>query len=133
MKRQYITIGRLSARTGVHVETIRYYEKIGLMPDPGRSQGGQRLYDCKHETRLQFIRRRRELGFSLDDIRSLLGLNDNKPSCAKVYEMTANHLETIRQKIKDLKRLEKTLAAVARDCDKRDAPDCPVIDALSGR
>lgn len=124
-------IGALSEATGVHIETIRYYEKIGLSPEPPRSSGGRRVYDEPHRRRLVFIRRARELGFGLDDIRSLLGLVDETPSCADVYALTERHLDAIRTKIADLKKLEQTLARMAKDCDRSQAPDCPIIDALS--
>lgn len=126
-------IGALSQATGVHIETIRYYEKIGLAPTPPRSPGGRRIYDERHRRRLVFIRRARELGFGLDDIRSLLGAADDAPTCADVYALTERHLDAIRAKIADLKRLERTLARMAQDCDRKRSPDCPIIDALSSR
>lgn len=124
-------IGALSEATGVHIETIRYYEKIGLAPKPPRSSGGRRVYDEEHRRRLVFIRRARELGFGLDDIRSLLGLADETPSCADVYALTERHLDGVRAKIADLKRLEQTLSRMAKDCDQSKTPDCPIIEALS--
>lgn len=126
-------IGALSDHTGVNIETIRYYEKIGILPAPPRAASGHRVYDKGSAKRLMFIRRSRDLGFSLDDVRSLLGLEDKPPSCAKVHALTARHLAGIRAKISDLKRLERTLTKVAEECGKAATPDCPVIDALSGR
>lgn len=123
-------IGELSRKTGVHIETIRYYEKIGLAPKPPRSSAGRRIYNDAHRRRLMFIRRARELGFSLDDIRSLLGLADDAPSCAEVYTLTERHLEGIRSRIADLKRLETTLSRVARDCERQETPECPILDVL---
>ena len=125
------TIGRLSAECGVNIETIRYYERIGIAPIPSRSVGGRRIYDRNAVRRLSFIRRGRELGFSLDDIRSLMGLEDRRPSCARVYEIAQRHLDEIRSKIDDLKRLERTLSIAARSCSRGNVPDCPLIDALS--
>ena len=126
-----ITIGRLSAAVGVKIETIRYYEKIGLMPQPPRSRGGHRLYDSDQLRRLTFIRRARELGFALDDIRSLLGLEDDTPTCSEVNAITVNHLASVREKISSLRKLERTLSKIARECSLDDTPDCPIIEALS--
>ena len=125
-----ITIGRLSDATGVKIETIRYYEKIGIMPNPPRTSGGQRIYSAAHQARLGFIKRSRDLGFSLDAVRSLLGLSDEPPSCGEVHAITTTHLEEGRVKIDDLKRLERTLSAIAAECAGGDTPDCPIIDAL---
>jgi len=124
-------IGALSDHTGVNIETIRYYEKIGLLPPPPRAASGHRVYDQGNAKRLMFIRRGRDLGFSLDEVRSLLGLEDKPPSCAEVHALTARHLAGIREKIAGLKRLERTLSKVAKECDDALTPDCPVIDALS--
>lgn len=124
------SIGAVSDQTGVKIETIRYYEKIGLMPAAPRKQSGHRVYPKELVERLRFIRRGRELGFPLDDIRALLGLEDETPSCEQVYHKTAAHLEVIRQKIADLKRLEKTLSRVAASCDKSKSPDCAIIKTL---
>lgn len=126
-----ITIGRLSEAAGVKIETIRYYEKIGIMPNPPRTNGGQRAYGAAHRARLSFIKRSRDLGFSLDAIRSLLGLTDESPTCGEVHAITTEHLNDVRGKIRDLKRLEKTLSAIAAECAGGDTPDCPIIDALA--
>ena len=125
------TIGRLSKRTGCHIETIRYYEKIRLLPEPPRNAGGHRLYDWNHLKRLRFIRRSRELGFTLDEIRDLLRLVDGGDyTCGEVLELTAVHLNEVRKKIKDLQRMGKTLAAIVADCKGGTVPDCPIIDTL---
>jgi MerR family mercuric resistance operon transcriptional regulator len=123
-------IGRLSAETGVNIETIRFYEKIGLMPEPPRTEGGRRLYDADSVTRLGFIRRARELGFSIDDIRGFLGLNDKPPTCAEVYETASRHRAVIRDKVADLKRLDRRLTAIMGACTQSKTPDCALIDAL---
>ncbi len=133
MKRTDVTIGQLSAKASVKVETIRYYEKIGLMPKPLRSAGRQRMYDHDHIRRLNFIRRARELGFPLNDIRVLLGLEDHAPSCSEVHTITRHHLGVVKQKIADLNRLKRTLTEIAEQCERTETPDCPVIDALFGR
>ncbi|MCK5748928.1 MAG: helix-turn-helix domain-containing protein [Oricola sp.] len=125
-----LTIGKLSDQTGVKIETIRYYEKIGLMPAPPRTESGRRMYNDALADRLRFIRRGRELGFSLDDIRTLLGLEDQKPTCAEVFDITSAHVDLIRTKITDLKKLEKTLSTVAKECSRNKTPDCAIIKTL---
>lgn len=125
------TIGRLSEQTGVNIETVRYYERIGLLPKPARSDGGRRLYDIADARRLNFIRRSRELGFSIDEIRALLALSGGKGRCADVHALTVRHLDDVRAKIADLRKLERTLARTAERCVRDASPDCPIIDALS--
>jgi len=125
------TIGTLSKRTGVNIETIRYYEKSGIMPDPPRTSGGYRVYKEAHLKRLLFIRRCRQLGFTMADIEGLLGLVDESGyTCGEVHALTLDHAEMVKQKIKDLKRLEKTLRSIASQCTGDDVPECPIIDAL---
>lgn len=129
--RDEFTIGALSKRTGCHIETIRYYERISLMPPPPRSPGGHRLYDGGHARRLGFIRRSRELGFSLEEIRALLGLaDDTGVDCGAVKAITLDHLQTVRDKIRDLRRLERTLKTVSDACVGGVVPNCPIIEAL---
>lgn len=126
-----IGIGELSKRTGVHIETIRYYERSGVMPKPPRSEGGQRTYDETFVRRLAFVSRSRQLGFSLDEIRSLLGLVDeHEYTCADVRELTLKHATEARRKIADLKKLERTLKDMAAQCHGDRVPDCPIVDAL---
>ena len=127
-----ITIGKLSKRTGVHIETIRYYEKIGLLPEPGRSAGGHRLYDEPLVQRLHFIHRGRELGFSLEDIRKLLTLADGEQTpCEEVLQLTLRHRQEIERKVSDLQRLSETLSEFADRCQGNTAHDCPIIEALN--
>jgi MerR family mercuric resistance operon transcriptional regulator len=124
--------GELAKRADCNIETVRYYEKIGLLPDPPRTAGGYRDYDREHGRRLRFILRARELGFGIEDIRGLLKLVDRQAyTCAEVREMTLEHLDAVRLKIADLKRLERTLAKTVATCNGRNVPDCPVIDALA--
>lgn len=126
-----IAIGGLSRQTGVHIETIRYYERIGVMPQPPRTSGGQRIYDQSHVKRLSFIARSRNLGFSLQDIRGLLSLVDNHSySCADVQHLTLDHAKKARRKIADLRKLEQSLRGMAAQCHGNNVPDCPIIDAL---
>ena len=123
--------GELAKRSGCNIETIRYYEKIGLLPEPDRSEGGHRLYAPADQAQLGFILRGRELGFSIDELRSLLSLVDSGDyTCGEVLAMTQQHLTSVREKIADLRKLEATLTEVASQCDGGRAPDCPIIEAL---
>ena len=125
------SIGVLSERSGVNIETIRYYEKIGVMPKPARSAGGYRVYGNDHARRLHFVRRGRELGFSLDELRGLLRLVDGHSyTCREVHDLTIEHLKDIRQKIADLRRLERAMSEMAAQCTGDQIPECPIIDAL---
>jgi len=126
-----LTIGALSKHTRVNIETIRFYERVGILPKPPRSAGGHRIYSQDQLMRLSFVRRSRELGFSLDEIRGLLQLVDGgRYTCAEVKAITLDHLADVRRKIADLRRLERTLADVAGRCRGGKVPDCPVIEAL---
>jgi MerR family transcriptional regulator, mercuric resistance operon regulatory protein len=128
---QNLPIGVLSRETGVNIETIRYYERIGLMPEPPRSDGGHRVYDRTHRQRLAFIRRARELGFRLDDIRSLLDLETSqKLACDEVKALTDRHIAEIREKIRDLKELERVLSKLTAQCHGSRVPACPILDVL---
>ncbi len=125
------TIGSLSRDTGCNIETIRYYERIGLMPKPPRSKGGHRLYEKDHLKRLSFIRRSRDLGFTLEEVRGLLRMIDGHDyTCDEVKVLTLNHLQEVQQKIADLRRLERVLRTMAAECEGGNVPDCPIIDAL---
>jgi MerR family mercuric resistance operon transcriptional regulator len=125
------TIGQISKHTGCNIETIRYYERIGLMPTPPRSEGGFRLYSEDHVKRLSFIRRSRQLGFALQDVRGLLKLVDGSDyTCDEVQEMTLSHLKEIRAKIQDLRGMESVLRGMAAQCEGGAVPECPIIEAL---
>jgi len=129
-----IRIGELSRLTGVNIETIRYYEKIKILRPPPRTEGGRRVYGPTETRLLAFIRRGRELGFGLDDIRALLALGaPGKASCADVREIAAHHLGDIRSKIDDLRKLERQLAKTIAQCSGSRVPDCPVLDILDVR
>lgn len=129
--RASVTRGHLARATGCNIETIRYYEQIGLMPAPRRSASGYRLYGEGERRRLRFILRGRELGFSIEDLRSLLSLVDGGGyTCGEVQGLTLRHLAGVRARIADLRRLERTLAVVSERCAGGSVPDCPVIDAL---
>jgi MerR family mercuric resistance operon transcriptional regulator len=124
-------IGELSKRSGVNIETIRYYERAKMLVPPPRTASGRRVYDQADLRTLVFIRRSRELGFSLDEIRALLRLGGpEKATCREVREIAAHHLNDIRAKINDLKKLERLLSNTVARCSGRTAPDCPVLDVL---
>ncbi|EEE48187.2 Mercuric resistance operon regulatory protein (plasmid) [Labrenzia sp. THAF191b] len=124
-------IGAMSRETGVNIETIRYYERIELLPKPGRTAGGNRQYTHDHLQRLSFIKRSRELGFSIDEIREMLKMVDQKGiSCGEVHAMTMDHLSSVREKIQHLKKLEMALINMASECAKGDVPNCPIIQTL---
>jgi MerR family mercuric resistance operon transcriptional regulator len=123
--------GQLSARTGTNIETIRYYEKIGLIPPPPRTSGGHRVYGHDHLKRMRFIRRGRELGFTIADIRDLFGLVDSGDiTCSEVKQMALRHAADLRGKIDDLIQLEATLVEMAAQCSGEDVPDCAIVDVL---
>ena len=129
---QVLKRGALAQALGCNLETIRYYEKIGLMHPPERTSAGHRIYAENDQSRLRFILRCRELGFSIAEIRSLLSLVDTGTySCAEIHALTSSHMRSIRQKIRDLKKLETTLKAISEECSKGDTPDCPILDALN--
>ena len=128
---QDFSIGNLSQRTGVGIETIRYYEKVRLLPKPPRTQGGHRLYSNEHSKRLLFIRRSRELGFSTEEIRNLQGLVDGGYTCGQVKTAALDHLKAVRLKISALRRMERTLSDTAARCKGGSAPECPIVDVLS--
>jgi MerR family transcriptional regulator, mercuric resistance operon regulatory protein len=130
---QSVSIGELSRHTSVHIETIRYYERIGLLPAPPRSQGRHRQYDELHCQRLAFIRRSRDLGFSINDTRDLLGLaRGHNLTCGEVKALTERHVADIRTKIRDLRKLDRVLSELAAKCRGASVPDCPILDLLAG-
>lgn len=124
-------IGEMSKRTGVNIETIRYYERIELMPKPDRTPSGNRQYNHDHLKRLSFIKTSRELGFSINEIRALLEMVDQQNlSCGVVHGLTIGHLDSVREKIKGLRKLEDALELMAAECSQGDVPDCPIIETL---
>ena len=129
-----LTIGKLSELTGVNIETIRYYERIKVLPAPPRTDSGRRVYQSSDVRTLAFLRRARELGFSLDDIRTLLRLGGpEKASCREVRRIAAHHLDDIRARIGDLRKLERLLAKTVAQCTGTKAPNCPVLAILDVR
>jgi MerR family transcriptional regulator, mercuric resistance operon regulatory protein len=128
---ELLTRGALAARSGCNVETIRYYEHIGILPAPPRSQSGHRLYGNDLIRRLTFVRRSRELGFTLEEIRQLLRLVDGgNYTCVQIETLALEHARDIRQKIADLNKLKSVLETMASHCTGGEVPECPIIEDL---
>ncbi|MDE8653809.1 MerR family transcriptional regulator [Novosphingobium album (ex Liu et al. 2023)] len=126
-----LTIGDLGKATGTKVETIRYYERIGLLPQPSRTAGNYRAYGEAELGRLSFVRRARDLGFSLDQVRALLKLSDDRSQdCARVDRIASEHLREVDRKLADLSALRRELKAVIDSCNGGTVADCRVIEAL---
>jgi len=126
-----IAIGELSRRTGCNIETIRYYERIGLLPTPAR-RGRYRSFGLADVARVHFVRRARELGFTLDEVRALLGIaSAENMACDVARDIAASHLQQVRARIADLKRMERVLSDTVRACDAGDQVGCPLITTLS--
>ena len=126
-------IGEASKATGVSAKMIRHYEAIGLIPEAGRRDSNYRDYGADDIHRLGFIRRARDLGFSIEQIRDLLKLwADRRRSARDVKALTLNHLAELDRKIAELGEMRATLAHLAHCCDGGDRPDCPIIDSLAG-
>lgn len=131
MSRKQLTRGALAIRSGVNAETIRYYEKVALLKLPGRSAGGHRIYSESDYQRLCFVKRCREIGFSIEEIRELLSLVDGEQvSCERVKQMADCHLANVRTKIANLEKMERSLSDISSNCSGKDVPECPIIDAL---
>src|SRR6266481_3723121 len=130
-ERGRMAIGALSKHTGTNIETIRYYERVALLPAPARSPGGYRLYMTEHLKRLNFIRRARALGFSIGEVRTLLRLADERRRpCAEVRVVAEAHLADVRTKIADLKVMERVLKETVARCADGAGSHCPLIHAL---
>lgn len=129
-----LTIGRLAAAASVKPETVRYYEKIGLLPKPPRTAGNYRAYSAAHAARLGFIRRSRELGFTLEAIRDLLRLADRRErGCEAIDELARRHLSHVERRISDLTRLARELRHVIGQCRGGKVAECRIVDALLPR
>lgn len=125
------TIGVLARRTGCNIETIRYYEKAGMIPHPARSEGGHRLYGSGHLKRLAFVMKARVLGFTLSEVKALLRLVDERDRpCAEVRELAATHLVDVKAKLADLLAMESVLSDMVVSCDKDNSTDCPLIERM---
>lgn len=126
-----LTIGRLAGAAGVNVETIRYYQRRGLMAEPDKPTSGHRRYACAAIKRLRFIKRAQVLGFTLDEVGSLLDL-DQARACSETRELAAHKLQVIEEKLADLMAMRKALTALLRQCDSGATKgNCPIIHALA--
>ena len=127
-----LKIGDLANATGTKVQTIRYYEEIGLLPPPARTEGNYRTYDEGTLRRLSFIRRSRDLGFSLDRVRELLALSDHRDwSCTSVETIAREHRKAIERKVADLSALDRELARIIEKCGHGTVAECGILEALS--
>lgn len=127
------TIGAIARRAGVNVETIRYYQRIGLVREPARPQGGVRRYPAATVERIRFIKRAQDLGFSLSEIAGLLRLNDGT-HCRDTRTLAARKLALVEGRIHDLTAVRRTLRRLIAECDAGEADaSCPIIDSLSAR
>lgn len=125
-------IGDLARTTGTKVETIRYYERIDLLPPPARTDGNYRVYADHHLDRLRFIRRGRDLGFSLEEVRALLGLADDRDrSCAEVDRIARAHLTEVERKLADLIALGAELRQLIEQCSHGTVASCRIIEAMA--
>jgi Cu(I)-responsive transcriptional regulator len=132
MRTKPLTIGVLSKATDTKVETIRFYERMGLLPAPQRTQGNYRAYTPEHLGRLSFIRRARDLGFTLDQVRELLSLSDQKDrSCDAVDAIAREHLAEVERKVADLHALQRHLSSIISRCRQGTIADCRIIEALA--
>ena len=129
-----MTRAGLARETGCNIETIRYYEKISLLPLPVRTENNYRIYNWSDVKRLAFIMRLRELGFTIEGTRDLLTLVDgHEYTCREVHEITLAHIDNVKAKIRDLRKIQKTLTGMVEECSRGAVPDCPVIDVLYGK
>lgn len=127
-----LPIGELSRRTGCNIETIRFYEKIGVLPTPARTEGRHRIYSVFHQQRLSFVCRARGLGFTLDEVRALLRLADEQDRpCADVKHVASEHLGEVRSKIADLRAIEAALEVLVAQCKPGAEVSCPLLEALT--
>jgi len=127
-----LTIGGLAEQTGCKIQTIRFYEQIGLLKTPARTEGNQRRYGTDSVKRLQFIRHARDMGFDVEDIRELLRLSAHpEEKCQSAEEIARRHLSSVRDRIKKLKKLEKELVRVTENCTCQKIAECHVIEVLA--
>jgi MerR family mercuric resistance operon transcriptional regulator len=127
------SIGELSKHSGVNIETIRYYERTKMLPAPPRAANGRRVYGPAEKRILAFIRRSRDFGFTLEEVRALLALGGpERAPCADVHRIASAHLASVRSKLSDLVKLESILAETVAQCSDGATPDCPVLTILDG-
>jgi len=127
-----LSIGELAERTGSNVETIRYYERAGILREPPRTPGGRRAYTPAHVRQLSFIRRSRALGFSLERTRSLLLLAERETApCAEALSVATKHLEEVRRRIAELEGIARQLDGLVRECPGGGVASCPILATLA--
>ncbi|AGK59733.1 heavy metal resistance transcriptional regulator HmrR [Hyphomicrobium denitrificans 1NES1] len=132
MAPEFVTIGELGKLTETKIETIRYYERIGLLPPPARTSSNYRVYSDDQVGRLSFVRRARDLGFTIDEVRELLSLSDQKNrSCGAVDAIARQHLSDVDRKIADLTALRRELDSIIGQCSCGTIAECRIIEALS--
>lgn len=126
------SIGKIATRTGVKVPTIRYYEEIGLLAEPGRNSGNQRRYEQSDLERLSFIKHARDLGLGISAIHDLLRLHNHPDqSCAEAHAIADTHLDDVRSKLKKLRKLEKELKRITSHGHNDNSKDCTIIQTLA--
>jgi MerR family mercuric resistance operon transcriptional regulator len=128
-----LTIGGVAKISGVSIETIRYYERIGLLAKPVRGVNGYRSYSAEQADAVIFISRSRKLGFGLSTIRDLMRLGECSAHCDKVRAVTVAHRNNVRQQIDALRQIERALNELVEKCGPDTHPNCPIIDELKGR
>jgi Cu(I)-responsive transcriptional regulator len=129
----YSNIGEAAAGSGVTAKMIRYYESLGLLPAAKRTSAGYRLYDASDVHRLRFIRRARDLGFSIEEIRRLLALwHDRRRASADVRRVAERHMADLDRRIEELQGMRRTLETLVHHCHGDERPDCPILDDLEG-
>lgn len=127
-----MNIGSVAKETGISAKTIRYYESIGLTPRPDRQANGYRSYGMNDVATLRFVQRARGLGFSLEEVRTLLALwRDHERTSADVKQLALDHIESIEAKIGELQTMKRTLQDLTRRCHGDDRPDCPILEDLA--
>jgi MerR family mercuric resistance operon transcriptional regulator len=127
-----LTIGKLAAAAGVGVETVRYYQRRGLLAEPGRPQGGVRRYGSGEIARLAFIRRAQQVGFTLDEVRELVRISDT-PNCRGARTIAVKKLEAVQSRLQDLERVRDALSNLIAQCDAGKNRLCPIIESLANR
>ncbi|WP_367345239.1 helix-turn-helix domain-containing protein [Stenotrophomonas bentonitica] len=126
-----LTIGQLARQTGTNAATIRYYETVGLLQPPRRSGGNYRYYSAQDQRRLVFVRRARELGFSIEQVRELIALGEqSEHECSSVDEVVKAHIADIARRVRDLQALQGELERMTGNCPGGRVADCRVLEAL---
>jgi MerR family copper efflux transcriptional regulator len=128
-----LNIGEAAQASGVSAKMIRHYEETGLVPKAGRTQSGYRVYREADVHRLRFVRRARDMGFSMKEIEALLGLwNDRRRASSEVKRLATKHIADLDQKIAELQAMRRSLAELSRHCHGDHRPDCPILEDLAG-